>query len=139
MLTAETNFLALAACGVAAMVIGMVWYSPMLFGSAWMKATGLSKKDIDSSKSGMQKIYGMSFILYLVMAYVLNLVIRNLGGINTAIEGAQVGFWMWLGFIATTLLINSLYQFKKKNLFLIDSFYQLANLSVMGAMLAVWI
>src|SRR6187551_2749689 len=60
------NWLAVLVAGISAFVLGGVWYSPAMFGNAWMKANDLDLETI--RKGNMLKIYGIAFILSLVMA-----------------------------------------------------------------------
>jgi hypothetical protein len=51
--------------------------------------------------------------------------------------GMKVGFAMWLGFVATVQLTDTLFGRKPFKLFLINTGYQLTCYLVMGAILAV--
>ena len=53
-------------------------------------------------------------------------------------EGLLVGFLAWLGFVATTKAVSSLYEGRSRNLYLIDVGYHLVELLVMGVILALW-
>ena len=59
----HVNLIAVLLCGVASLVLGAIWYSPMLFAKPWQRAAGLSD---EQSKSGnMAVIFGTAFVLYL--------------------------------------------------------------------------
>lgn len=133
----EINYLAVLVSGIIAMVLGYLWYSPMLLGNQWMKLVGLTKEKIEEQKSQMPKTYGIMFIASLVMAYVLSHFIYFAGGV-TASAGVVGGFWAWLGFVATTMLSGSLFSNKPFKLFAIESGYYLVVLLVIGAVLAAW-
>src|SRR5437016_6328397 len=93
------NYLSVLLAAVASMVVGFVWYGPMLFGSRWMKLMGLTKADMDAAKKQMGVMYGKSFIAALVTAYVLAYILALTGSMNT-MAAVTVAFWAWLGFIA---------------------------------------
>jgi hypothetical protein len=134
----DVNYLAVLASGIIAMVIGFLWYSPALFGNAWMKLNGFTKEKMDKAmKEGMAKTYGIMFVSALVMSYVLAHVIAFAGG-ETVMDGLQGGIWVWLGFVATTMLNGVLFGSKPLKLYLIDVGYYLVLLMVIGAVLAVW-
>lgn len=40
------NFIAVVASAVSAFIIGGLWYSPLLFGKAWMNEMGLTEADL---------------------------------------------------------------------------------------------
>ncbi len=98
----DINYWAVLVAAIAQFVIGMAWYSPMLFGKTWMKEMGLTDKDMKASKEkGMMKEMVIALISALVMAYVLSHVTWMSGevlGSADWIGGLTTGFWMWLGF-----------------------------------------
>jgi len=46
----EINFVAVVVAAVAYFVLGWVWYSPEVFGKAWMKELKISAKDIKKER-----------------------------------------------------------------------------------------
>ncbi|HQU56998.1 MAG TPA: DUF1761 domain-containing protein, partial [Chitinophagaceae bacterium] len=40
------NWLAVLVAGISSFVIGGIWYSPALFGNAWMKENNLSEEAV---------------------------------------------------------------------------------------------
>lgn len=130
----DVNLMAVLVCGVASMIIGYLWYSKMLFGKTWMKLSGVSETDMKKANSNMPVLYGTMFIASLVMAYVLAHFAKYAGAL-TLTDGVVAGFWAWLGFVATTMLTNVLYEGKPVKLYLINTGYQLVTLVVMGMIL----
>lgn len=138
MVTFEINYLAVLVSAVLGFVIGMVWYSPFLFGNIWMKLSGISKTSMEKSKKkGMALFFLGAFAGGLVMSFVLAYFI-NIAGATTALEGAQTGFWSWLGFIAPVMLGTVLWEGKSFKLYVINVLHYLAVLMAMGSILAVW-
>lgn len=131
------NYLAILVSALATMALGFVWYSA-LFKKPWMKLMGYSASDMDGMKKGMGKTYGLSLVATLVMAFVLARFVA-FANAQTLMDGALIGFWAWLGFVATTMLNNVLFGKEKTSLFYINTGYQLASLAIMGAILAVWV
>lgn len=130
------NYVAVLLAGVASMVIGFIWYGP-LFGKMWMKLSGITKEKIEEGKKNMPVTYGTMFVGSLIMAYVLAH-FTYFAGATTVAQGMQAGFWAWLGFVATVGLSSILFEGKPMNLYFINVGYQLANLLVMGAIIAGW-
>ena len=60
------NWLAVLVAGISSFVVGGIWYSPGLFGRAWMKDNNLTEDDVKKGNKG--KIFGWTFIFSLVMA-----------------------------------------------------------------------
>lgn len=132
------NYLAVAAAAVASMVVGLLWYSPILFGTPWMKLSKLDDKKIKAAKKNIPKTYGISFIASLVTAYVIAILLNSML-ISPLSEGLTLGTVLWLGFVATTMITGVLFQKMPWTLYLINSGYQLASLLAMSAILTVWI
>ncbi len=119
---------------VVNMVVGFLWYGPLL-GKQWMKLVGISKSSVESAKGKMPMLYGLTFLGALVEAHVLSYLIAKMN-IISAVSGAWLGFWVALGFVATTMLANYLYTNKPRNLYLIDVGYHMVALVLMGALIA---
>ncbi len=49
----ELNFVAIIASTLIGMGLGAVWYSPVLFGNAWMKALGKTEESLGDPKGAM--------------------------------------------------------------------------------------
>ena len=128
------DYLAVLIAAVASMIIGYVWYGP-LFGKQWMKLSGVTQGDIEAGKKDMPKTYGLMYISAAVMAYVLSAFIYYAGATDM-VAGAMVGFWAWLGFVATVLLGGVLFEKKSLDLYYLNSGYNLVTLVVMGAIIA---
>lgn len=131
------NYLAILVAAIATMVLGFLWYGP-LFGKPWMKLAGLTTEKIsEMKKKGMTKTYMVSMLASLIMAYVLSFFVSSVGA-DTAVAGAVVGLWVWVGFVATTMINDVLFLNKSVNLYSINTGYQLVSLLIMGAILGVW-
>ena len=128
----DVNLLGVFLAAIASIIIGAFWYSPMGFGKAWMKLSGMTEKDMKKGKQkGMAKSYFIQFIGSLVIAYVLAIFVSSL-----SIQGAmQTGFWIWFGFIAATSLGVVLWEGKSWGLYLINAVYNLVSIEVMSLIL----
>ena len=135
----EINYLAVLAAAIVSMAIGMAWYSEFLFGSMWMKLMGFTSKDIEKGKKeGMGKLMLAAFVGSLVMSYILSLFIKYVQA-STTLEGLEVGFWLWLGFLATSMLNSVLWEGKPTKLYLINVSHQLVSMLAMSLILILWI
>lgn len=134
------NYLAVLLAAVASMGVGFLWYSPVLFAKQWMKESGLTAKDIEAGKDKAKKMYMMSAVGALVMAYVLHHVMvfaMKYMGTAPLMTGLTTAFWMWLGFIAPVQMTEVLFGGKSAKLYAINTGYQLASILVMGLVLGV--
>ena len=125
---------------IAAMVIGFLWYSPILFANPWMRLMGFDPNDkakIAEMRKGAGKIYGLAFVASLVSAVVLAKIIA-VTSVVTIPYGMKVGFAVWLGFVTTVQLTGALFGRQPTRLYLINTGYQLVCYLAMGAVLAQW-
>lgn len=127
----SVNWLAVLVATLSAFIIGGLWYGP-LFGAAWMNEHGFEEEDLEDVSMG--RIYGIAFVLEFVMA--VNLAFF-LGGSSVG-EGALYGFLTGFGWIAMAMGVNYLFARESVTLWLIDSFYFVVSLTLMGVIIAAW-
>jgi hypothetical protein len=136
----DVNLWSVLVAAVATMVVGFLWYSPLLFARPWMVAMGYdpdNKAKIQEMQKSAGKSYAISFVASVVTAFVLGKVI-DITSVNTVLYGMKVGFAMWLGFVTTVQLTAKLFGDQSTRLYLINTGYQLVCYLAMGAILAVW-
>lgn len=125
---------------LATMVIGFLWYSPILFAKPWMLAMGYDPNDkakIEQMRKTAGPNYMLAFLASIVSAFVLAKIIQ-ITTVNAALYGMKVAFAVWLGFVTTVQLTAKLFESKPWRLYLINTSYQLVCYLAMGAILAVW-
>jgi hypothetical protein len=122
---------------LAAFLIGALWYSPVLFAKAWVRAHGYTPEKLATMKAAAGRAYAGTFVAFVVMASVVGLLILHLGA-DSAGDGAAWGFHAWLGFALPIGFTAQLYSDKPVAAFLIDAGYQLVYMTVMGAILGGW-
>ena len=132
------NYIPIVVAAVIGHFLGALWYSPVLFGKAWMDLSGFTKQKIEGMKKGMAKSYVLALLGSLVTAFVLSCVITHSGAAANPFEGATVGFWCWLGFVVPVILGAVLWENKPFGVFAINVGYYLVSLLLMGAILAGW-
>src|SRR3989344_5607263 len=117
MFESNINYLAVLTAAVSGMVIGVLWYGPV-FGKIWTKLSGFTKEDIEKAKAkGMTKSYLLGFVVQIVTACVLSVIVVAFEA-TTITQGAMIGFWVWLGFLATSLLNTVIWEGKSVKLYL---------------------
>lgn len=130
------NLLAVLLAAVLNMVLGALWYSPVLFAKTWMAALGKTEDEIRKNSPG--PIYAINTIGNLVLAYVLAHII-DYAQATTVVQGAQTGFWVWLGFLVPVLLTVYMFEMRSIKLYFIFISYQLIALVLEGIILAIWV
>jgi hypothetical protein len=134
------NLFAVLTAAVAALSLGILWYSRFLFGRPWMRFMGYAPDDPAQQRDMRRQawqLYRLAFVASLLTAFVLGEVVR-ITTANTVLHGMKVGVSMWLGFVTTVQFTQKLFSCKPTKLYLIDTGYQLACFLVMGAMIAAW-
>ena len=122
---------------LAALLIGVLWYSPLLFAKAWVRAHGYTPEKLAAMQATAVRTYAGSFVALLLIAGVLNLFLSHLGA-DSLQDGAGWGFHAWLGFALPIGFTANLYSDKPLAAFLIDAGYQLVYITAMGAILGAW-
>jgi hypothetical protein len=112
---------------LAAFGLGGLWYSPLLFGKAWQRESGLSDEQLAAANK--LKIFGGSFVLCLLAAIAFSMVITPEADFFMAFHsGIGVGlFW-----VATSFGVNYLFELKSLKLWLINAGYHTLQFSLYG-------
>jgi hypothetical protein len=126
----SVNLIAVLLCAVSSLVLGGIWYSPMLFAKPWQRAAGLSD---DQAKSGnMALIFGGAFVLSLIAAYVFAMFLGRNFGLGPAIgAGASAGL-CWVG---AAYGISYLFERRPLSLWLINGGYHTLQFTLFGLIL----
>ena len=130
------NYAAILVAAIVNMVIGALWYSPLLFGNIWMKAMKFSKNEMKGDKY-MGARYAVAFLVGLLMIYIMAHYVSAFEA-NTASMGAQAAFWPWLGFMVPVLAGDILWNGKPISVFVINASHYLVALLMAGVILATW-
>ena len=56
----SVNYFAVLVAALVTFVIGGIWYSPAVFGKAWMQENGFTEESLKNRN--MAKIFGLSFV-----------------------------------------------------------------------------
>jgi hypothetical protein len=131
---AGVNYIAIPLAAVAAFVFGALWYR--VLAKPWMAAVGKTEQDIKASGTPMALLLLITFIAQLVMAWTLAGVIGHLGpGQVTLRNGLVSGGLLWLGLVATTMVVNHGFQGASRALTAIDGGHWLGVLLIQGAII----
>jgi hypothetical protein len=146
-------------------ITGFIWYNPKVFGTAWMKAEGLTEEQL--KKGNMAKIFGLSFVFAFIAGFAVihPVVIHQFGAVGmigakeeiaknsvsykafmaefetayrTFKHGALHGTILGLLFVFPVIAINGLYSHKPFKLTLITAGYWVVTLAIMGGIICGW-
>ncbi len=127
------NHIAVLVCAVMSLVIGGVWWSPVLFAKAWQQEVGLSDEQL--KQMNPVKVFGLTFVLAYLASYNLAFFLGAPGtnwqwGIAA---GLLAAFWA----IAMYVIISLFEQRSLKHI-LINCGYITVYFAVIGSILGIW-
>lgn len=125
---AGINYIAVVIAALAGFGAGVVWY--MALANFWLAAIGKTRKELPQSS----RPFIITIIALLAMAWMLAGVIGHLGEV-TIWNGVVSGFFVWFGFVITTMAVNHAFGGARPMLTLIDGGYWLAVLLIQGAII----
>lgn len=158
----EINFLALLVAAFSTLVVGFIWYNPKVFGTIWMKESGMTEEKIKGSN--MLMTFVVSFIYAFLISFVLQyLTIHQTGALGmvggdvsiakpsyaafmtdygmafrTFKHGALHGFMAGL-FLALPLIgTNALYERRSFKYTLVTGGFWIVCFMIMGGIICAW-
>lgn len=158
----EINFLALIAAALSTLVVGFIWYNPKVFGSIWMRETGMTEEK--AKGANMVLIFGMSIFYAFLIAFILQmLVIHQYGALGmvggdpalakpsyaafmadygiafrTFKHGMLHGFMSGLFFALPVIGTNALYERRSWKYTLVVGGYWIVSCMIMGGIICAW-
>lgn len=159
----EINFLALIVAALSTLVIGFIWYNPKVFGTAWMKESGLTEEKMKGAN--MAAIFIMAvFFAFLIALILQSLTIHQTGAYSmiggggavdikpsytafmadygtafrTFKHGALHGFITGLFFAFPMIATNAIFERKSWKYTFINSGYWTVCFMIMGGIICAW-
>ncbi|MBI3702911.1 MAG: DUF1761 domain-containing protein [Rhizobiales bacterium] len=131
------NYWAVLVAGLLGFGLGGVWYR--LLANPWKTAHGFTTEQIRAhhGKGAAPWPLIVALAADLLMAWMLAGVIGHLGAVSVK-NGVIAAFFLWLGFVITTLAVNNTFGMRKPLLIAIDGGHWLAALLLMGAVIGAW-
>lgn len=133
------NLWAILGAAAASFIFGGVWYG--MLSRQWMEAAGLTEAQIKGPSGPSPWPFIITFIAQVVMAWMLAGIILHMSraGLSANLRNGLISaFFIWLGFIATTLVVNHQFQMQKPSLTLIDGGHWLGVMLIQGAILGLF-
>ena len=128
----QVNGVGVLLATLSSMVVGSIWYSKATFGKTWMKLVGLT--DEKMKEGGWLPMLG-AIVRALLTAYVLAHVIflSHTFFNNSFLEDAlMTGFWVYVGFVGSTMLMHDAFEQRRKKLSLINASHEFVTIMVMA-------
>lgn len=81
------NFLALLLAALSTLVVGFIWYNPKVFGTIWMRESGMTEEKMKGSN--MIAIFGMSFVYAFLISFLMQMLVIHQFGAMGMIGGDE--------------------------------------------------
>ena len=157
------NFLAVLVAGLSTLPIGFIWYNPKVFGTAWMRESGVPEEK--AKTANMFKVFGFTILFSVMAAFLLQfLVIHQFGpdgmiggpaaadikpsyeafmndyghAFRSVKHGALHGFMAGLFLALPIIGTNAMFEMRSWKYIFINSGYWIVCFMVMGAILSAW-
>jgi hypothetical protein len=135
--TMKINYPAVIVAAIIHFMIGGIWYG-VIFGNKFIQLIGWSPQKLEQvANQNHTKDYLIAFATSFVLVYILAHFVQYTKAKNV-VGGLQTGFWLWLGFVATTQLSTVVFEERNFGLYLLNVGYQFVACLLTGALLAVW-
>ncbi len=154
------NIYAILAATLVTLVVGFIWYNPKVFGTIWMRETGMTEEK--AKQSNMLKVFALTIIYSFMMAFLLPALVNHqmgaLGLFNgdfndpgyvdlmkthgdvfrTFKHGALHGFIAGVFLALPITAINALFEQKSWKYILVNAGYWIVSMTIMGAIICGW-
>ena len=131
------NYWAVLAAAVAVLVLGWLWYSPLLFFKPWMRLRGM---DPVAAMAGAKMPAGkllIELVRCLVLAYVIARFMALLG-VSGWMGAVHLGLFLWIGFPVILLTGSVLWENVPWKVAAIHAGDWLVKLLVIPIVVSVW-
>lgn len=136
------NYLAVLVAAIVIFALGGLWYSPALFAKRWIALQNKTEEQMKAEAAGanMPVMYASAFICAFIQSWVMAMVIGHMSQVADmgVAHAAIFSTLLWLGFAGTTSYATALFSGKPRQLWAIDSLYNLVSFVLAGIILAVW-
>lgn len=127
------NHIAVFVSAVMSLVIGAVWWSPILFAKPWQKEVGLTDEQLKNVNP--LKNFGLAFILAWIVSYNLAFF---LGGPGVTWQwGIAAGLLASVWAVAMYIIVSLFEQRTLKHM-LINVSYMVVYFAVIGFIIGIW-
>jgi len=100
----DVSIISILVATLVGMVLGALWYSPMLFGNHWMKSIGKTQDDL-----GSQTVPMIGSIVASLMTAIGISLIFSMTGVDSLVEGVGLGLILGLLIVFPAFLSDNLF------------------------------
>ena len=164
----EINFLIFALAALIPLIMGFIWYGPLLFQNAWMKQLGFTEESLKGGN--MALIFILCYVFSFLMAFFLQFIVIHQTGVYSSLmesgatelsgdaltyfndfmakygtnyrtfkHGALHGTLSGIFFILPVLATQAMFERKTVKYVAINAGYWIVTLALMGGIICQWI
>jgi hypothetical protein len=128
----EINWLAVVLATLSSMVVGSLWYTPKVFGTAWMRLAKVTPSG--NSKDAIKPI-----LITLVVSFISAYVLAHVAYLSNSFfqhsflqDSVTTAFWLWLGLTAARFVTHDAFEGRPWKLTLMNVSHELVTILIMG-------
>lgn len=131
---AHLNHLAIIVAALSDLLVGALWYSPLLFYKPWRDANGFTDEGIKKALNPV-KTYGLTCLFSLIISYNLAFLLGSpdMNASQGTLYGLLTGVWAALAF-----MIVGLFEQRTWGYMLINASYMLVAFTLKGLIIGAW-
>ncbi|OUS01054.1 hypothetical protein A9Q86_09935 [Flavobacteriales bacterium 33_180_T64] len=133
------NWLSIILATLTPMFIGFIYYHKAVFGKAWLDSIGMT--DEKAKKANLAVTLSVSLVFSFLLSFFLlnfnNDGINQEGEFDTFLHGAWHGTFIAIIIVTPVIITNGLFERKRWKSMLINVFYWIITLALMGGILDV--
>lgn len=129
------NYLAIIVAAIAYMALGALWYSPVLFGAAWLRGIGKTKEQVEAGASPLNYIWAL--ITSFLASYGIARIMYWAGG-STIADGIKISLLVGICFVLTAIFVNDMFEKRPKALTFLNILYHVVGLLIIGIIIGAW-
>ncbi len=131
----EINYWAVIVATLSTMVVGAVWYTPRVFGNAWMR---LAKVEPGGNAAGpLVLTLVVSFLSAWVLAGAAYIAWQFYGG-SFLWSSVATALFLWVGFTAARFVTHDAFERRPAALTVMNVAHELVTFAVMGLIIGAW-
>jgi len=122
----DINYLGVFVGAFTSFIVGFLWFGPF-FGSAWIRNSGLTKRDFQKRpERSMNRLMGYNFLVEIVRSIIIAAIMNFMNPVDLS-EVFTLIVLLWLGYVVTTGLNGILWEGEKIPFYIINIGHRLVS------------
>jgi hypothetical protein len=131
------NYFAVILATISTMIVGAVWYTPRVFGTYWMKVTGVTPGNSRDAIAPILTTLVVSFVTSWVLAGAAFIAWKFYGG-SFLVSSLVTGVLLWAGFTAARFITHDAFDRRPRGLTVLNVAHELVTIVILSLVVGVW-